>query len=493
MFFVHQGYILAAMLAAGLASPAAASRAALPSDAGRIQPFQENPFYWQYKSKPILLLGGTDQDNLFNHPKSLEPDGLESHLDLLVSVGGNYVRNTMSHRDAGNEFPYARAADGRFDLTRWNEEYWKRFDAFLRMTQVRDIIVQLEIWETWDLYGDHEPQGGWSRHPFNPANNVNYTAGEARLPTAMSFFPSREPTAHAFFHTVPGLEDNPVVLHYQRAFVDKVLSYSLDNAHVLYCVNNETGEPPAWGEYWVKHIRHRATEAGRRIEITDMRRSEELASPDHRLIQNEPDLYSFIEVSQNNGTRRRGQDHWDPLIALREYIADRPRPANNVKIYGGEGGWGGVDEGVQKFWRNLFAGCAAVRFHRRFPPAGIGLNPLAQAHLRSARMLAGEVNVFASEPRNDLLSEREPNEAYCLARPGSSYALYFPGGGAVTLDLGHAVGEFRLRWLDVANSRWTAEDTLKGGGQVRIAAPGQGHWTAVVVGAAARDSAQRQP
>jgi hypothetical protein len=476
----RHGYIVAAMLAAGLACPATASRAAAPSDADRIQPFRENRFYWQYKGQPILLLGGTDQDNLFNHPESLEPAGLESHLDLLVSVGGNYVRNTMSHRDAGNEFPYARAADGRFDLTRWNDEYWNRFDAFLRMTQVRGIIVQLEIWETWDLYGDHEPQGGWSKHPFNPANNVNYTAAEARLPTAVSFFPSRDPTAHAFFHTVPGLQENPVVLRYQRAFVDRILSYSLRYAHVLYCVNNETGEPPPWGEYWVKHIRRRAAEAGRNIEITDMRRSEELASPDHRLIQDAPDLYSFIEVSQNNGTRRRGQDHWDPLIAMREHIGARPRPANNVKIYGGERGWGGVDEGVQKFWRNLFAGCAAVRFHRRFPPAGIGLNSLAQAHLRSARLFTGEIDVFASAPRNDLLSERETNEAYCLARPGASYALYFPDGGAVTLDLGGSAGEFRLRWLDLANSRWTGGDTLKGGSQAQIAAPGRGHWAAVI-------------
>src|SRR5690554_1212964 len=54
------------------------------------QPYAENPYYLQYESKPVLLLGGTDQDNLFNHPQSLEPDGLESHLDLLVSVGGNY-------------------------------------------------------------------------------------------------------------------------------------------------------------------------------------------------------------------------------------------------------------------------------------------------------------------------------------------------------------------------------------------------------------------
>jgi hypothetical protein len=70
-------------------------------DAGRIQPYPTNPAYWQYQGKPILLLGGTWQDNLFNHPI-----GLERHLDLLKSAGGNYVRNVMSHRNVGNVFAY---------------------------------------------------------------------------------------------------------------------------------------------------------------------------------------------------------------------------------------------------------------------------------------------------------------------------------------------------------------------------------------------------
>jgi hypothetical protein len=89
------------------------------ADNQRIQPSSENQSYWQYKGEPVLLLGGSWQDNLFNHPI-----GLEKHLDLLVSVGGNYVRNTMSHRNQGNLFAYTQRAgpgipleeDGKFDL-----------------------------------------------------------------------------------------------------------------------------------------------------------------------------------------------------------------------------------------------------------------------------------------------------------------------------------------------------------------------------------------
>ena len=72
------------------------------NDQDRIQPYPGNPFYWQYKGKPDLLLGGSVEDNLF------QITNLEAHLDLLKSVGGNYVRCTMSSRDEGDVWPFEK-------------------------------------------------------------------------------------------------------------------------------------------------------------------------------------------------------------------------------------------------------------------------------------------------------------------------------------------------------------------------------------------------
>ena len=58
----------------------------------RIRPSESNRFYWQYKGKNVLLLGGSVDDNLFQLPD------LEEHVDAIKSVGGNYIRNTMSDR-----------------------------------------------------------------------------------------------------------------------------------------------------------------------------------------------------------------------------------------------------------------------------------------------------------------------------------------------------------------------------------------------------------
>jgi hypothetical protein len=33
-------------------------------DEGSIEIYPENPFYWQYKNRPVLLIGGSVDDNL---------------------------------------------------------------------------------------------------------------------------------------------------------------------------------------------------------------------------------------------------------------------------------------------------------------------------------------------------------------------------------------------------------------------------------------------
>ncbi len=137
------GLSIAAELSRGMPLPATGSDAA-------IEPDSSNRFYWQYQGKPVLLPGGSWRDNLFNHPT-----GLEHHIDLPVAAGGNYLRDTMSQRNAGNVFPYLKNSDSLFDLDAPNPQYWDRLKTFLQKTHERDIIVQLEVWDPWDYYANH--------------------------------------------------------------------------------------------------------------------------------------------------------------------------------------------------------------------------------------------------------------------------------------------------------------------------------------------------
>jgi len=430
---------------------------------GDIRPSTKNPRYWQYQGKPVLLLGGSVEDNLFQYPEFVK------QLDLLKSVGGNYVRNTMGSGDAGNVWPF-RQVDGKYDLDQWNDEYWRRFESLLQETAEREIIVQIEVWATFDYYRD-----AWAKqNPFTPHNNRNYTTKTSGLPNRVDSHPVA--LQNPFVRSVPAEEDLPIVLKYQEKFVDKILSYSLRHGHVLYCMDNETAASPAWSEYWAKFIRQRAGQSGRTVYLTEMRDPWNILDPKHDVTFNQPQLYGFVDVSQNN--HNKGQKHYDLPQRRRQQIAKKPRPLNNVKVYGADSGqFGSTRDGLERFWRNIFGGLAATRFHR--PPAGLGLGELAQRNIKSARAVTSAFDIFTAEPRNDLLSERQKNEAYCLANSANEFAVYFPQAGDVRLTVKPSGKTFGLRWYDIDHGKW-GPGTEVNGDQLQLKPPGAGQWAAVI-------------
>lgn len=439
-------------------------------EAEQIQPWKEDPRYWQYQGEPVLLIGASNQDNLFNHP-NIRDEGLEAHLDEIISAGGNYVRNTMSSRDEGNAWPFHRDEEtGLYDLERFNEEYQERLNNFLEMTAERGIFVQIELWDRFDYA--REP---WEQNPFNPKNNSNYTAEESGLPEKIETHPGER--ENPFFRSVPELDNNELILPIQEAHIRQVLETSLPYDHVLYCISNETNDTEEWSTYWAEML-HRVAEnkADQSIIVTEMWDPWDLREEMHERTFDHPERYRFVDVSQN--THQQGQTQWDNLQWVRERVSDPPRPVNNVKMYGGNHG-GGPEEGQHKLWRNVLGGTASARYHR--PGGGMGLNDTTKAHLKSLNMMLEQLDIFEAEPNLDLLSEREDDEAFLAADPGTQYALYFPRGGTVQLDLENTSGTFKLRWLDVLNARWEEETKVSGGQSLELKPPRDEPFGAVLV------------
>ena len=435
-------------------------------DEDRIRIWPKTRTHWQYKNKPVLLLGGSDEDNLFNHPN------LWANLDALRQIGGNYVRMTLSSRDPGNVWPYEKVA-GKYDLNQFNAEWWDRLRQCIEMAQQRDIIVQIEFWATFDFYRDC-----WLENPFNPALNGNYTADNTKLAPEWPHHPARKP--QPFFHSVPELNNDIALLDHQKKFVRNVLEVTLPFENVLYCLDNETATPPQWAWYWAAFIRKEAADRGTHIELTEMWDSHDITHDQHKATFDRPDLFSFADVSQNNW--QDGRTHYDNLMAVRSYLAEReagPCPMNNVKVYarlhaGGED----YDVGLDRWWQNVFAGCASTRFHR--PPSGSGLDQVAQQAIHAARVLTDAFDVFACRPRPDLLAEAEPDEIYCLAEPAVAYAVYFSKGGSASVRTTGRTA-WRVRWLDPRTGQFgVSETTQADAGLVKLAAPDDRPWTVLV-------------
>ncbi len=460
----------------------------------RIRPYEANPFFWQYQGEPVLLLGGSREDNLFNHP-----EGLEDHLDEIAEAGGNYVRNTMSDRNPENRYAFAQTDDGLFDLTEWDAEYWERFDGFLNMCHERNIIVQIEIWDPWDLFASEAPLGfgpenrGWEVHPFNPRNNINYTAEESGLAEVIDYYSGSGPSDHAFFHTVPAMEDNEVVRQYQEAFVNRLLDFSLKYPNVLYCMNNEIGEDPEWGRHWARFIRERADAEGVDVYLADMRRNVNFNSAEQIALLHDDAHYDYFEISQNNVNT--GQNHFDQIQSIRSRVLENPKPLNNVKIYGGEGhAWtGGELEATRRMWRNVIGGLASSRFHRPGPehqPFGIGANELALAHIRNVRTVMEEVGWPGIEPNLDFVehvsdttdavqtpTDAEVSIAAAKAPDGRSAVIFVTHGGHFRVDLDHLQEGIQAEWFNPLTAERRAAETGSSG---NFHPPSQENWVLIL-------------
>ena len=265
-----------------------------------------NPYYWQYHGRPVLLLGGssTPPGGLNDEGMFLWPN-LPATLDKLKAAGGNYTRCLVSGRLAREAlWPFARKGD-RYDLDQWNEEYWRLFETFLQETQARDIITDIELWATFDYY--REP---WTKNPFNPKNNVNYTAEQTGLPLEVPSHPAR--AQNTFFRTLPELDNVAVVLKYQQRFVDKILSYTLRYNHVLYCMDNETAVSPKWGAYWARYVRAAAEKAGRKVPVTEMFDPHDLQRSDAQQCDRSPGVVQFHRVGPEQSPEGRNPLRQNP-------------------------------------------------------------------------------------------------------------------------------------------------------------------------------------
>ncbi len=489
----------------------------------QLQPYSANNYYWEYNGEPVLLLGAFNgAHNVFVDPDETSSQfNLTAQMDEMVTAGGNVMRTVFDPgwaiRD-GFAASHQTVAGGKFDLnllSSGSDSYWGKFETMLSEAHSRDIVVQLEVWDRFDMQNTK-----WESSPFRPSNNVNYTTSQSGLNDSYSSFKNSP-----FAHGVPG---HPVydsasasqkakfdlVRGFQEQYIDEMLSISLGFDNVLYTMNNETHEDPAWGHYWMNHIQNAAGALEKTVYVTDMFDNgwELQKSAEYDQVFSGPDSgrYTFIDLSQNNAMKNTGgpEGHWANLMFAREQTSSNIRPINNTKIYGADeqsvsafrrrvNTRFGDFAAQNSFWMNVIGGSASARFHR--PTSGQGLSDLAKASISAVRKLETKVKLWELEPHNDLMTNRgtftvdfpgidfdnEPfvyGEAYLTADPGEKYALYFTQGGSVGLDLtAYANVDFNLDWINIGNGQWGSSSTISGGGTTTIAPPDSGAWVAAIV------------
>jgi hypothetical protein len=185
----------------------------------------ENGHYFAFRGKPtVLITSGEHYGAVLNADFDYLPylDELKSHdLNLTRTFSGVYREvpgsfnikgNTLAPKDGRYVSPWARAGD-KYDLTKWNDDYFRRLKDFVTKAGERGVVVELVLFCTF--YEDRL----WDICPLNEKNNVN---GVGKV--------DREKV-----HT---LTERPLV-DAQLAFVRKVVTEMKDFDNQYYEVCNE--------------------------------------------------------------------------------------------------------------------------------------------------------------------------------------------------------------------------------------------------------------
>jgi hypothetical protein len=294
-----------------------------------------NPHYFEYQGKPaVLVTSGEHYGALLNldfdyaaYFAELQSKGL-NHTRVFAGtyreVPGDFKigNNTLAPRPDRFLAPWPRgntpgANDGgaKFDLGRWNEDYFVRLKDLLADAERRGIIVELTIFCPY--YRDSM----WDVSPLNAANNVN-GVGEVERVDALTL--KSAPLAEA-----------------QKAVARKIVSelHGIENLYFEIC--NEPYAHDLAADDWQREMAAAIAEADR-------------GGPAPHLI------------SENYSNGSKVVENPNPLVSLFNFHYSRP-PAGvamnyglNVAIGMNETGFDGNADSTYRIqgWDFLFAGGA---------------------------------------------------------------------------------------------------------------------------------------
>jgi hypothetical protein len=423
----------------------------------------DNGHYFLFRGKPAVLVTSGEHYgavlNLdFDYKKylvTLAGDG----LNLTRTFPGAYVepagafkieRNTLAPAPGRLICPWARSdkpgyANGgnRFDLTRWDDAFFRRLKDFMDQANKRGIVVELNFFTP--MYEDAQ----WNYSPMKASNNVNGVGKVGK-------------------HEVYTLDKEPALLAAQEALVRKIVSELNDFDNLYYEICNEPyfgGVTRAW------HDR-----------ITDVIvATEKKLAKKHLISWNVANDYAKVK---------------DPHPGISIFNFHYARPAAVTDNYGlgkvlglNETGFKGTGDDYyrKQAWEFLLAGgglynnldysftvghedgTLAVKAPT---PGGGGRNLRRQ--LGQLAAFLGRFDLIHMKPARTVVKGGVPKGVafQVLAEPGKQYAIYLSSGKNVALQIELPKGKYEGEWLDAVSGRRTPLPPLShAGGLASLKSP----------------------
>lgn len=461
--------------------------AAVVGSAEPIRLHPDNPHYYLFHGKPTILITsaehyGAVMNRAFDYV---------AYLDTLKAYGLNYTRiypaafvepvgaflpdNTLAPQPGNLIQPWARSqtpgyrgGGDRFDLDRWDPEYFGRLKDFLAQADARGIVVEI-------CFFNAQNKGSWPVSPLSWRNNVQ---GEGRV--------SR--------NDVQSLK-HPELVRRQEQFVRKIVQEvnSFDNVILEIC-----DEPLSYGTSrklagpWIAHL------------VETIKQTESTLPKKHLLGQQvQGRIGGPIDFSANPDV---------PLIitqyvwltpdlqlggvkAIEElYGRNKPIELNETGYYPLPSWYEGDKAGAARVeaWEFITAGGASFNnlngvYSVRDPGGKAPENEPVLKTMQCLQQFIGSFDFLKMRPdRSFVVSGLSAGTFYRgISEPGEQYALYHhhselkpyvyevvPGAYREKLTLNLPAGSYRAEWVDpTAGGVIAAESLTHPGGQCTLITP----------------------
>jgi hypothetical protein len=449
--------------------------AAMAPSAEPIRLHPANPHYFQFRGKPTVLITSAEH---YGAVLNLDFD-YKRYLATLAADRLNLTRTFIAaYREGPQSFgisdntlapahhrfiaPWPRtdvpgALDGlgKFDLARWNDDYFSRLKDFLREAGTRGIVVELTMF--CPFYRDEM----WNLSPLNAGNNVNGIGNYKR-------------------EEVFTLKD-PAMQRVQDALVKKIVAELREFDNVMYEISNEPYAYNMISADWERHIAGVIAEAEAGFSARER----------HLITQN----YA-------NGSKKI----LNPDTRVSVFNFHYSRPAESVALNWdlarpigcNETGFDGQADAVYRVqgWEFILAGGAlynnldySFTASREdgtyaYPPGQPGGGSVTlRKQLRVLRDFMGSIDFMRMNPLRDFVRSGVPEgaSAWALGSPGKAYALYLHHGAprkgqkpqytvdsakrTANLNLDLPSGSYQAEWIDTKTGKVAKQERFshKGG------------------------------
>lgn len=415
----------------------------------------ENPHYFVRRGKPLLVVtSGEHYGAVLNldfdftkYLKTLAHDGLNgtrlwSGAYCEPATAFHIADNTLAPAAGRFICPWARSSEAgysnggnKFDLNKWDENYFKRLKGFMSEANRQGVIVEL------NLFCPFYEEGMWTLSPMNAINNVNGVGAIART-------------------NVYTLDKNGGLLAVQDAMVRKLAAELKGFDNFYYEICNE----PYFGGVtldWQRHVAKTIQDA-------------EAGGPAHLISQNIANYKSEIKDP-------------DPAVSIFNFHYATPPETVALnyalqKLIGeNETGFRGTNDAQYRMegWDFIVAGGGLFNnldysftvghedgtfvFPDSQPGGG---SPSLRRQYGFLRQLVQGFDFIHMAPHNEVVKAELPNGASirALAKPGQQYLVYVHTGlgdwnksrdqrvrfapGQLKLSLNLPPGNFVVEWWD---------------------------------------------